>query len=175
MGKLNPSPTRYVLSLLSLQRLSRRVLMEDYLLRNKGVFPVPVFEAASWDNTLEKDLVDCPDSEVLMFQKNTKSIFSRDNSTFCSFLRRILRIFLKRDVSTSFLYELGFGIVSMKPLPVKPSKPWPDQDRVKVKKALRGLWTLPVSPSSRRSKTYLPVEGSHVSSEIRGDFRSNLK
>ncbi|KAJ1436562.1 hypothetical protein SESBI_04175 [Sesbania bispinosa] len=80
MGKLNPSPTRYVLSFLSLQRLSRRVLMEDY-----------------------------PPQEQ------------------------------RRDVSASFLYEPGFGIVSKKPLPVKPSKPWPDQDHVNIKKALRGL------------------------------------
>ncbi|KAJ1433883.1 hypothetical protein SESBI_05723 [Sesbania bispinosa] len=111
--------------------------MKDYLLRNQGVSPVLVFKAASWDNTFEKDPGDCPDTEVLTFQKNAKSIFSRDNSTLCSFLRRILRIFLERDVSASFLYEPGFGIVSMKPLPVKPLKPWPNQDHVKVKKALR--------------------------------------
>ncbi|KAJ1384320.1 hypothetical protein SESBI_42667 [Sesbania bispinosa] len=37
--------------------------MEDYLLRNKGVFPVPVFEATSWDNTFEKDPGDFPKAE----------------------------------------------------------------------------------------------------------------
>ncbi|KAJ1392289.1 hypothetical protein SESBI_35933 [Sesbania bispinosa] len=140
MGKLNPSPKHYVLSFLSLQRLLRRVLMEDYLLRNKGLFHVPMSKAARWDNTLEKDLGDCPDAE-----------------------------------------EPGFGIVSTKPLPVKPSKPWPDQDRVKVKKDLReacsaiGLWTLSISPSFRMSKAYLTAEGSHARPEIRGDYRSNMK
>ncbi|KAJ1409040.1 hypothetical protein SESBI_23062 [Sesbania bispinosa] len=116
MEKLNPSPIRYVLSFLSLQRLSRRVLMEDYLLRNNGVFLVPMSEAATWNNTLEKDAGDFPDVEVLTFEKNAKSIFSKDNSTSCAFLRRMLRVFLKRDVSASFLYQPGFGIVSMKPL-----------------------------------------------------------
>ncbi|KAJ1440946.1 hypothetical protein SESBI_01621 [Sesbania bispinosa] len=168
--------------------------MEDYLLKNKDVFPVFVFEAASWDNTFKKDPGDFPEAGVLTLKKNAKSIFSKDNSTLCSSLRRTLIIFLNRDISTSLLYEPGFGIVSMKPLPINPSKPWPDQDRVKVKKALRykgdifltlngnicwkryhllpipeaclviGLWTLPVPPSSRKSKTYLPVEGSHVRS-----------
>ncbi|KAJ1401832.1 cystathionine beta-lyase [Sesbania bispinosa] len=38
-----------------------------------------------------------------------------------------------------------------------------------------GLWTLPVSPSSQKSKTYLPTEGSHVRSEIGCEGRSNLK
>ncbi|KAJ1388665.1 hypothetical protein SESBI_38932 [Sesbania bispinosa] len=149
--------------------------MEDYLLRNKGVFYVSVFEAASWDNTFEKDPGDFLEARVLTYQKNTKSIFSRDNSTWCYSLRRILRVFLNRDVSTSFLYEPSFGIVSTNPLPVNPSKPWPNQDRVKVKKALRGLWTLLVSPSSRKSKTYLPAEGSHVRLEIGCEGRSNLK
>ncbi|KAJ1389280.1 argonaute 5 [Sesbania bispinosa] len=155
--------------------------MEDYLLRNIGVFPVPVFEATRWDNTFEKDPGDFLGNEVLTFQNNAKSIFSRENSTLCSFLRRILRIFLKRDVSASFLYEPSFGIVSTKPLPIKPSKPWPDQDRVKVKKALRGecsvigLWTLLVSPSSRMSKAYLTSKGGHVRPEIRDSYRSNLK
>ncbi|KAJ1428300.1 hypothetical protein SESBI_09031 [Sesbania bispinosa] len=155
--------------------------MEDYLLRNKDVFPIHVFETANWDNTFEKDLGDCPEAGVLTFQKNTKSIFGKDNSTLCCSLRRILRIFLNRDVLASFLYEPSFGIVSMKPLPVKPSKPWLDQDHVKVKKAFReacsviGLWTLPVYPSSRKSKTYLPAEGSHVRSKIGCDYRSNLK
>ncbi|KAJ1425753.1 hypothetical protein SESBI_10831 [Sesbania bispinosa] len=139
MKNPNPSSISYVLSFLSLQRQSRRVLIEDYLLRNKGVFLVPVFKATSWDNTYEKDPRDCPEAKVLTFQKNKKSIFSKDNSTLCSFLRRILRIFLKRDVSASSLNEPGFGIVSMKPIPVKPSEPWPDQDHVKVKKALRGI------------------------------------
>ncbi|KAJ1406132.1 hypothetical protein SESBI_25301 [Sesbania bispinosa] len=99
MEHLDPSSRSYVLFFLSLQRLSRRVLMEDYLLRNKGEFLVPVFKAAIWDNTFEKDPGDCPEA--------------------------------------SSLNEPGFGIVSIKPLPTKPSEPWPDQDRVKVKKALR--------------------------------------
>ncbi|KAJ1411367.1 acetoacetyl-CoA synthetase-like [Sesbania bispinosa] len=62
--------------------------------------------------------------------------------------RRTLEIAQEqKDVSASSLNEPGFGIVSMKPLPVKPSEPWPDQDRVKVMKALTGacsvigLWT----------------------------------
>ncbi|KAJ1393442.1 hypothetical protein SESBI_34976 [Sesbania bispinosa] len=96
--------------------------MEDYLLRNKGVFSVPMFEAAIWDNTFEKDPGDCPEAKVLTFEKNTKLIFSRDNSTLCAFLRKILRIFLKRDVASS-LNEAEFVIVSMKPLPAKPSEP----------------------------------------------------
>ncbi|KAJ1386810.1 hypothetical protein SESBI_40501 [Sesbania bispinosa] len=151
--------------------------MEDYLLGNKGVFPVPVFETARWDNTFEKDPGDFPEARVLTFQKNAKSISSKDNSTLCSSLRS----FLNRDVSTSFLYKPGFGIVSTKPLPVNLSKPWLDQDRVKVKKALTeacsviGLWTLPVSPSFRKFKAYLPAEGSHVRSEIGCVYRSNLK
>ncbi|KAJ1403273.1 hypothetical protein SESBI_27421 [Sesbania bispinosa] len=92
--------------------------MEDYLLRKKGLFHVPMFKATSRDNTFEKDPEDCPKVEVLTFQKNAKSIFSRDNFTLCSILRRILRIFLKRDVSASSLNEPGFGIVSTKPLPI---------------------------------------------------------
>ncbi|KAJ1389281.1 protein argonaute 5 isoform X3 [Sesbania bispinosa] len=113
--------------------------MEDYLLRNKGVFHVPVFKAASWDHTFKKDPGDCPEAGFFMFQMNVKSIFSWDNSTLCSSLRWILRVSLNRDVSASFLYEPGFGIVSTKPVPIKPSKAWLDQDHVKVKKAFRGI------------------------------------
>ncbi|KAJ1406758.1 hypothetical protein SESBI_24871 [Sesbania bispinosa] len=57
--------------------------MEDYLIRNKGVFPVPVFEDISWDNTFKKDPRDFPEAGFLKFQKNAKSIFNRDNSTLC--------------------------------------------------------------------------------------------
>ncbi|KAJ1402472.1 hypothetical protein SESBI_28008 [Sesbania bispinosa] len=148
---------------------------------NKSVFPVPVFKAVSWDNTFEKDPGDFPEAGVLTFQKNAKSIFNKGSSTLCSSLRSILRSFLNRDVSTSFLYEPRFGIVSIKLLLVNISKPWPNQDRVKVKKALREaclvmrLWTLPVSPSSKTSIAYLFAEGSHVKSEIGRDCRSNLK
>ncbi|KAJ1433977.1 hypothetical protein SESBI_05825 [Sesbania bispinosa] len=75
--------------------------MEDYLLRNKGVFPVTAFKATSWDITFGKDPGDCPGAE--------------------------------RDVSARLSNEPGFSIVSMKPLPGKPSEPWPDQGGVKVK------------------------------------------
>ncbi|KAJ1393441.1 hypothetical protein SESBI_34975 [Sesbania bispinosa] len=96
--------------------------MEDYLLRNKGVFSVPMFEAAIWDNTFEKDPGDCTEAKVLTFEKNIKLIFSKDNSMLCAFLRKILRIFLNRDVTIS-LNEPEFVIVSMKSLPEKPSEP----------------------------------------------------
>ncbi|KAJ1397470.1 hypothetical protein SESBI_31803 [Sesbania bispinosa] len=132
------------------------MLMEYYLLRNKGVFPVPAFKATNWDNTFEKDPGDCQEAKVLTFSKNAKSIFSKDKSTLCSFLRRILIIVLKRDVSALSLNEPGFGIVSMKHLPAKPSEPWLDQDCVTVMKALRGLKDFGPSPSSRIVKTPKP-------------------
>ncbi|KAJ1376188.1 putative serine/threonine-protein kinase [Sesbania bispinosa] len=95
--------------------LSRRMLMEDYLLRNKGVFLVPVFKVASWENTFEKDIGDFPEAEVLTFKKNAKSIFNRDNSTLCPFMRRILRMFLKRDVTKSSLNKPGLWTLAISP------------------------------------------------------------
>ncbi|KAJ1413421.1 hypothetical protein SESBI_19686 [Sesbania bispinosa] len=159
-----PKPRSYVLSFLSLQRLSRKVFMEDYLLKNKGVFLVAAFKATSWDNTFEKDHGDCPGAEVLMFPKNAKLIFSKDKSTLCYFLRRILRIVLKRDGSTHSLNEPGFGIISMEPLQEKSPESSPDQYHVEVKKALRGLCKAP-SPSRLLRKAVANLEG----------YRSNLK
>ncbi|KAJ1433715.1 hypothetical protein SESBI_05857 [Sesbania bispinosa] len=113
--------------------------MENYLLKNEEVFPEPVFEATIWDNTFEKDLGGFPEAELLMFSKNAKSIISIGNSTLCAFLIRILRIFLKKDVLACLSNVPGSSIISMKLLPAQPSEPWPDHDRVKVKKALRGI------------------------------------
>ncbi|KAJ1433213.1 hypothetical protein SESBI_06153 [Sesbania bispinosa] len=53
----------------------------------------------------------------------------------------------------------------MKPFPGKPSKPWPDQDRIKVKKTLRGIKDFGPSPNSRivQNPSRLAEEGSSQS------------
>ncbi|KAJ1398407.1 putative phospholipase A1 member A isoform X2 [Sesbania bispinosa] len=87
MEKPNPSSTRHVLSFL--QRLSRRVLMEDYIRRNIDIPPAP---------------------------KDTKSIFSKDNATLCSSLGEVLGLSLNIEILATAVYEPGFGIVPTKPL-----------------------------------------------------------
>ncbi|KAJ1391396.1 hypothetical protein SESBI_36637 [Sesbania bispinosa] len=82
--------------------------MEDYLLKNKGVFPVSVFEAASWDNTFKKDPGDCQQAEVLTFQKIAKNNLQQGQLYLVFFLKKDIN----RDVSASCLYGPGFGIVS---------------------------------------------------------------
>ncbi|KAJ1400099.1 T9SS C-terminal target domain-containing protein [Sesbania bispinosa] len=74
--------------------------MEDYLLRNQELFPVPMFKSVRWNITWVKDPGGYPEAEVLTFQKNAKSIFSKDNSTLCSSLGEDFGPFL-------FLLALG--------------------------------------------------------------------
>ncbi|KAJ1438417.1 TIGR01777 family protein [Sesbania bispinosa] len=73
-------------------------------------------QVASWDNIFEKDYRVWPEARGLTFWKNAKSIFSKDNTTLCSSLRRILRLPLNIDVSVSIMYILGSGIVPTKHL-----------------------------------------------------------
>ncbi|KAJ1407474.1 Alpha/beta hydrolase [Sesbania bispinosa] len=63
----------------------------------------------------------------------------------------------ERDVSVWLSNEPGSGIVSMKPFLAQPLKPWPNHDRVKVKKAQRGLWTS--NPNRLLKKAVANLEG----------------
>ncbi|KAJ1395711.1 Transposon Ty3-I Gag-Pol polyprotein [Sesbania bispinosa] len=94
--------------------------MENYLCRNNEIPPKPVFKFVHWDITWAKDLGGYPKGEVLMFKKDAKSIFSKDNATLCSSLGEVLGLSLNIEIPVTVVYEPGSGIVSMKPLPVCP-------------------------------------------------------
>ncbi|KAJ1395849.1 purine nucleoside phosphorylase [Sesbania bispinosa] len=94
--------------------------MEDYLRKNLEIFLAPVFKSVHWDITCVKEPGGCPEVEALTFQKDTKSIFSKDNATLCSSLGGVLGLSLNIEIPTTTVYKTGFCIVLMKPLPVCP-------------------------------------------------------
>ncbi|KAJ1390262.1 hypothetical protein SESBI_37624 [Sesbania bispinosa] len=59
-----------------------------------------------------------PEAEILTFQKDAKSIFSKDKATMCSSLGGVLGRSLNIEIPATAVYVLSSGIVSMKPFPV---------------------------------------------------------
>ncbi|KAJ1393276.1 DUF11 domain-containing protein [Sesbania bispinosa] len=73
--------------------------MEDYLCRNDEISPAPGFKYVHWDITLVKDPGGYLEAEVLTFQKDAKSIFSKDNATLSMFDNRTLDLLLAQGLS----------------------------------------------------------------------------
>ncbi|KAJ1392059.1 hypothetical protein SESBI_36130 [Sesbania bispinosa] len=97
--------------------------MEDYLCRNDEISLAPVFKSVHWDITLVKDHGGYPESEVLTFQKDAKSIFNKDNATLCSSLGGVLGLSLNIEIPTTAVYDLLLALgLSKIPNPRRPLK-----------------------------------------------------
>ncbi|KAJ1409545.1 lipase [Sesbania bispinosa] len=73
-------------------------------------------QVTSWDNIFRKEFNVCLKAKVLTFQKDAKSIFSKNNSKLYSSSRRILRLCLNIDVSTITVYVPSLVYAAMKRL-----------------------------------------------------------
>ncbi|KAJ1389787.1 hypothetical protein SESBI_37984 [Sesbania bispinosa] len=92
------------------------MLMEDYLLRNKGVFHhVHAFKAISWDNTFEKDPGDCPRAEVLTFQKNAKINLQQGQLYLVFLLEKDLENCSQEGCFSALIERTGFRLHETSP------------------------------------------------------------